>query len=200
LSQLTKKKYILVVDDSEIDRQLMCTILKKNENYIVLEASNASECLKILSVNKIDLILMDIIMPGMHGSELLGKIREQYNEIELPIIMISAKNEVSEIVECLKNGASDYITKPINFQIASMRIKTQLKIANLSIEMTRIKKKESFDELIADYNHEINNPLNIALGYLQGPKWQEDSSREKINNALWRIVDIVKKIQDVTAK
>jgi signal transduction histidine kinase len=64
--------------------------------------------------------------------------------------------------------------------------------------MTRVKKKESFDKLLANYNHEINNPLNIALGFIQGPKWQEESSREKINNALWRIVEVVKKIQEVT--
>jgi PleD family two-component response regulator len=138
VNQLTKKKYILVVDDSEIDRQLVTTILKKNEDYVILEASNSTECLAILSANKIDLILLDIVMPGMHGTELLAKIRERFNEIELPIIMISSRSEANEIVDCLNSGASDYITKPINFPIASMRIKTQLKIADLSIEMTRV--------------------------------------------------------------
>ena len=79
---------------------------------------------KLVETEPIDLILMDIMMPGEFGTQVLSKIREKFNTIELPIIMVTSKADVSDVIECLRIGANDFIAKPVNFDVAVSRIST----------------------------------------------------------------------------
>jgi len=189
-----KNKTILIVDDSDFERETLAKVLAKKGGFTIIQASEGNACLELIQSNKIDLILMDIMMPGVHGNQILLQIRKQFNPIELPIIMITAKTESSDIIECLQNGANDYITKPVNFEVALSRISTHLKLADTSREMSRLKEIESSNALITTYNHEINNPLTIALGCLDESILKKEGSIEKLKTALWRIAEIVKKI------
>ena len=191
---------ILIVDDSDFDRELLTKALTLSADFPIIQASSGEECLEILEKQQVSLILMDILMPGLHGSAILKKIREKHNPIELPIIMITSKSETSEVVSCLKNGANDYIIKPVNFEVAVSRISTHLKLAELSVEMSRLKEVATLNAVITTYNHEINNPLSIAIGCINSADLNNTETKKKLNDALWRVADIVKKIKSVSEK
>lgn len=193
-------KTVMIVDDSEVDRATLGAVLKKS-NYEVIFVESGEKCLELVSKSKPDVILLDAIMPEMDGNEVLRKLRTKYNAIELPILMVTIKSSSSDIVESLSIGANDYITKPVDFDVALMRINTQLKIYELSLSLSKLKELEAVNAMIATYNHEINNPLSVALGALKrlegvGPT----DDYEKIERALWRITSIVKAIKDVAKK
>lgn len=195
-----RKKTILVVDDSKFDRQLIRNVLEAKSSFYIIEAQEKKECLQILNDQNVDLVLLDIMMPGVHGTELLVEIRNSKNPIELPVIMVTSKAEAEDLGECLKNGANDYVTKPVQFDIALARINAQLKLAELSIEMTRLKEIAALDALISTYHHEINNPLAIALGVLERPDWSSIENHKKLKDALWRVAEVVKRIRAVSEK
>jgi DNA-binding response OmpR family regulator len=192
------KKYILIVDDSDFDRQLLVNAIAKKSNFHTLEANSGEQCLELLEKEKVSLILMDIMMPGDFGTQVLIKIREKFNAIELPIIMVTAKADASDVIGCLQSGANDYITKPVNFNTAVSRMTTHLMLAEISNKMAHLKEMEALNAMITTYNHEINNPLAIALGCLNTPLVKDEQSVEKLKEALWRIAGIVQKIREVT--
>ncbi|OQW49160.1 MAG: hypothetical protein A4S09_03595 [Proteobacteria bacterium SG_bin7] len=193
-------KKILIVDDSDFDRDVMAEVLKRKGEYEVVEARSAKECYDIISLEKVDLILLDILMPGTLGTDILKKIRSHTNVIELPVIMMTAKSDTQEVVNCLHDGANDFVSKPVNFDIMVSRIKTHLALSDLSKEMGRLKEVAALDAMIATYNHEINNPLTIAIGCLNDQDIKSNSKYEKLNRSLWRISEVVKKIQEITAQ
>jgi len=195
-----KTKTIMVVDDSEVDRGTLSSVLKKHHFNVVL-VEGGEKCIEQVGKSKPDVILLDTVMPNVDGNEVLRQLRAKYNAIELPILMVTIKSGSSDIVESLSLGANDYITKPVDFDVAIMRVNTQLKISELSQNLSKLKELEAVNAMIATYNHEINNPLSVALGALRrlegfGPA--EDY--EKIERALWRITSIVKAIKDVAKK
>jgi len=191
---------ILIVDDSDFDRKLLSSALGRKGDYLFEEAKSGLECLEFLAVNKVSLVLLDIMMPGSPGDQVLKKIREKFNAVELPVIMVTGKSDASDVIECLQNGANDYITKPVNFKIAVSRIETHLRLADISEKMAHLKELAALDGMIATYNHEINNPLMIALGLVEGSDLSRAAVREKLKTSLWRIADIVKKIKEVGDK
>ncbi len=193
-------KTILIIDDCDFERSILVKGLTIKGGYSLIEAKSGEECLELISQTKISIILMDIIMPGILGSEVLKKIRIKFNPIELPVIMITSKSETSDIIECLQNGANDYITKPINLDIAMSRISIHLKITELSNEMAKLKEIASLNAVITTYNHEINNALSIAISCFNGKIIESEVKVEKLLNTLWRIADIVKKIKIASEK
>ncbi|MCI1944417.1 response regulator transcription factor [Clostridium luticellarii] len=117
------KNLVLIVDDDESIRELL-GIMLRNQNMDTVCAANGMEALHILENTKIDLILMDIMMPKMDGMVACMKIREKLN---MPIIMISAKVEDSDKIMGLTIGADDYIAKPFNPMIVMAKVKAQLR-------------------------------------------------------------------------
>ena len=139
-------------------------------------------------------------MPEMSGTEVLEKIREKKNNFELPVIMVTAKDEASDVVEALKNGANDYITKPVNMEIAIARVNTQLQIRNLFEDSLKNKQINTINTMVTTLNHEINNPLAIAIGNLTISREKIDKERiDKALNALDRITKIVKQIEKISS-
>jgi len=117
------KETILVVDDN---KEIVYSIseLLKYEGYEVMKAYDGLEALKLASENKIDLIILDVMMPKMNGLSALMKMRE-YSKI--PVIILSAKTEESDIVSGLVLGADDYIEKPYKPAELMARVKAQLR-------------------------------------------------------------------------
>jgi CheY-like chemotaxis protein len=188
---------VLIVDDSDFDRNLL-TIVFKSKGFQVSGVDCGSKCFEEIEKSKPDIVLLDIMMPEMNGQDVLHEIRKKYNSIELPDIMVTSKSDASDIVELLCLGANDYIVKPVDFEIALMRIMTQVKIGILSKEMSRLKEIEAIGAMIATYNHEINNPLSVAFGCLKSyAKNKDEETFEKLDRALWRIAEIVKRIDGV---
>jgi DNA-binding response OmpR family regulator len=197
---MNKQVKIFIVDDSDIDRQLLMQVLQK-KNFDVVVFNSGVQCLEQLKNEVPQLVLLDAMMPEMHGNEVLHSIREKYTRIQLPVIMITAKSDASDIVESLCLGANDYITKPVDFDVALMRIMTHLQISNLSKEMSRLEQIAALNAMVLTYNHEINNPLAIAIGNLtacSNIKSYERENYDRVESALWRIAEIIKKIEEIS--
>ena len=116
---------LLIVDDNELNRDMLARRLAR-KGYEIVQADSARELPQRVKEEAIDLVLLDIEMPEISGLEALKTLRETYSPIELPIIMVTAKNQSDDVVRALDLGANDYVTKPIDFVVALARIGTQL--------------------------------------------------------------------------
>lgn len=130
-------KQILVCDD-DVDITESIFIFLKREGHKIFKCYSGKEALDCLSKNHIDLVLMDIMMPGENGLDVVMKIRETS---DVPIIFISAKSEISDKVTGLNIGADDYITKPFNKDELKARINSVLKRSTITSE---IKSKKTY--------------------------------------------------------
>jgi serine/threonine protein kinase/CheY-like chemotaxis protein len=117
---------LLVVDDNEVNRDMLSRRLSR-KGYQVKTASNGHEALKMVENGAFDLILLDIMMPGLNGIEVLKILRQKYSTAELPIIMATAKDRSEDVVEALELGANDYVTKPIDFPVVLARVTAHLR-------------------------------------------------------------------------
>lgn len=127
------KKILVVEDDTDI-HNLIEEILQK-ESYKVVNAYSGTEALMILEKEDIDLILLDLMLPGLNGEEIIKKVRN------IPIIVISAKITAENKVNALLAGANDYITKPFDTTELLARIKVQLRINDTNSEKKELKYK-----------------------------------------------------------
>jgi two-component system sensor histidine kinase ChiS len=123
---------ILIVDDEPLNIQVLANNLLL-ENYALAKASSGSEALALLETGyKPDLILLDLMMPRMTGYEVCEKIREKFTAIEVPIVMLTAKNQVSDLVQGFNAGANDFLTKPFVKNELLARIKTHIRLAKIN--------------------------------------------------------------------
>ena len=128
---------VLIVDDEPINRQVLINNLSLY-NYAITEASNGHEALAAMENGFIpDLILLDLMMPQMTGYEVCKKIRDRFPAYELPIVMLTAKNQVADIVEGFESRANDYLSKPIQKQEMLARIRTHISITQLTLAYGR---------------------------------------------------------------
>lgn len=128
------KNILIVEDDIEI-HNLIKEILEK-EQYKVLNAYSGTEAILLLEKEKIDLILLDLMLPGLNGEEIVKRVKG------IPIIVISAKISAEDKVGVLLDGANDYITKPFNTAELLARIKVQLRINDEKNENKELKYKD----------------------------------------------------------
>ncbi|MBR1702616.1 MAG: response regulator transcription factor [Lachnospiraceae bacterium] len=111
---------ILIIDDDVSISEMLSEALM-NEGYTVSKAYSGTEAIMILSQSKPDLVLLDLMLPGLSGEELLSRIKD------IPVIVVSAKADISDKVGLLLGGAADYITKPFNIQELLARVTVQLR-------------------------------------------------------------------------
>jgi len=149
---------ILIVDDERINQQVLKNHLRA-EKFAVAQAFSGLEALNFLEQGeKFDLILLDIMMPKMSGYEVCQKIREKYLPSELPIIMITAKDQVSDLIEGFSSGANDYIAKPFSKGELIARIKTHLNLLKINAAYGRFVPREFIRTLGRD------SILDVQLG------------------------------------
>jgi CHASE2 domain-containing sensor protein/class 3 adenylate cyclase len=149
---------ILIVDDDPVNLQVLHNYLSL-ENYAVTAASSGSEALELLKTqDPFDLILLDVMMPNLSGYEACAKIRELHLPNRLPIIMLTAKNQVSDLVTGFRYGANDYLTKPIAKDELLTRIKTHIKLSKISNAYARFVPQEYLELLHKD------SILDVGLG------------------------------------
>ena len=107
------KRKILVVDDDTTMVKLINVNLKLN-NYAVIEAVSGEQALDIVSKEPLDLVVLDIMMPGVDGWEVLSRIRLDPDTQELPVILVTAKTQDSDVIRGWELGADEYVIKPFN--------------------------------------------------------------------------------------
>ncbi len=129
---------ILVVDDEIINIQVLKNHFK-NKGYRVLQAQDGFSALEIIDAEAIDLVLLDLMMPKMSGYDVCAEIRKSRNMNELPVIILTAKNQVTDLIQAYNCGANDYITKPFLKEEILVRVKAQLAIKESVDNMKEVK-------------------------------------------------------------
>jgi len=141
------KKTILIVDDEKMILNLLsCNLIK--EGYNVIEAKDGLEAITIAQEEKPDLILLDVMLPKLDGLSVCKRVK---NIMNVPILMVTAKDEELDKIVGLELGADDYITKPFSIRELLARVKANLRkadvIANVKKEVKEVKKPEETPEL-----------------------------------------------------
>jgi two-component system, sensor histidine kinase LadS len=126
--RIEQETTILIVDDDEINRVVMGQQL---EEYNVIKCTNGLDALTAVEKSKPDLILLDLMMPGLNGYEVCQKLRQKYSQIELPIILVTAKNHLEDLTLGFKTGANDYLPKPFHNEELHSRVENQLRLSML---------------------------------------------------------------------
>jgi DNA-binding response OmpR family regulator len=116
-----KSGQILVVDDNESNRDMLSRRLI-HEGYAVRVAANGQDALQLLKTESVDLILLDVMMPEMDGYEVLVRLKTDHTLRDIPVIMISALDEIESVVRCIEQGAEDYLSKPFDPVLLRARI------------------------------------------------------------------------------
>jgi two-component system cell cycle response regulator len=212
---------VLLVDDEKMNLRILRTILRQG-NYRFLEAESGEEALKVMQQKEVDLVVLDLMMPGMDGFQTLEVIKRNPSTTFVPVIIASALKDSADIEKGLELGANDYFTKPLSdddrrFQLP-LKVRNLIKmkkmqdeLANLNQELKRMqdklieKEKESVVvEMAGAASHELNQPLTAILGNLQlisAKLPPDDPMMERVNkvlNQVDRMVELVKKIGKIT--
>ena len=116
---------LLIVDDLA-DNRAVFTRRFQRRGFETVEADCGPEALRMIDEQTFDCVLLDVMMPGMDGTEVLRRIREKFSASLLPVVMVTAKSQSDDIAEAFKIGANDYVTKPVDFVVALARINSQL--------------------------------------------------------------------------
>jgi DNA-binding response OmpR family regulator len=195
----SKPRKILLVDDDTVSNNVLASRLTKRgfqvESHLV-----GSGTLELIASSGAELVLLDVMLPDMNGVEVLKLIRSKLEKTIMPVIMVTSKDEPEDIATALQLGANDYIAKPVNIEVAIARINAHLSVCDLYRENTRRQQRDSINALIVAFNHEINNPLAIAIGNLQiGMAGNNMAAYRKSETAMLRIAELVKKITHLTS-
>jgi phosphoserine phosphatase RsbU/P len=130
---------LLVVDDDEYNRDMLSRRLQK-AGYTVAVAENGTRALGMVAANGFDLILLDVMMHGVSGLEVLQDLRKSYTATDLPVIMATAKTQSTDVVEALRLGANDYVTKPLDFPVVLARVETHVSMKRATDRIRRLER------------------------------------------------------------
>jgi two-component system cell cycle response regulator len=148
---------ILVVDDLPSNLKVLRGLLKKS-GYQLIFASSGRQCLDSIQKNRPDLILLDLMMPEMDGIEVCRRLKESPLTAEIPVIFLTASNEIDHLMQAFDLGAVDYITKPFRSSELLARIKTHLKLAYLQQKTQQQAERE---KIVRDIVEAIHSHLDI---------------------------------------
>ena len=157
---------ILVVDDQAANVQIVGTILG-NLGFEIIPASDGVTALKRMALRRPDLILLDLLMPGMGGCEVCQQLKANLDWRDIPVIFLSAADDKDLIVRALDSGGVDYITKPFNQAELISRVRTQLALKTARDRLQQL--AEDKDELLGILAHDLKNFLggmNMSAGVL----------------------------------
>lgn len=156
--ELSERKYkVLIVDDSEFNRVILTEILRKT--YDTVEAESGEKAIEILQreSNEISLVLLDVVMPGMDGYEVLEKMNDLGMIERIPVIMISAESSPDFITKAYDLGAVDYVSRPFESAVVQRRVKNTI---------TLYSKQRRLADIVADQIYEKEKNSNLMLSIL----------------------------------
>ena len=133
-----EKPKILIVDDVTENIRILIEIVK--DDYATIPSFSGEEALKKLGQHDIDLILLDIMLPGIDGYEVCRQVKLNPLTAEIPVIFISALSEVMDDAKAFKVGGADYISKPFNPPTVKARVKNQIKLRKAILDLERLNK------------------------------------------------------------
>ena len=162
---------ILIVDDTPANLRLLSNMLS-DQGYKVRSVINGQMALTAIHAAAPDLVLLDIRMPGMSGYEVCEALKADPETREIPIIFISALDEIHDKVKAFTVGGVDYITKPFQFEEVLARVETHLALRNLQRQLqneivARDKLIGELDAYAHTVAHDLKNPLTVLVGYAE---------------------------------
>lgn len=187
---------ILVVDDQDTNLLVVANVLSE-ANYELVSAKTGEQALEKIAARRPDLILLDLLMPGMDGFEVCRRIQENPEWATLPIIFVSAADDKELIVKALDSGGVDYVTKPFNKAELLSRVRTHIALKNAREKAERL--AEDKDELLGILAHDLKNHLGgiqMSASLLAGSKVLENEPRvrtlsENIQHSTERLLQFV---------
>jgi diguanylate cyclase (GGDEF)-like protein len=141
MQTLLQKARILIADDTPYNLKVLNAVLSQ-QHYHITVAHNGLETLRLAVTESPDLILLDIMMPGMDGIEACQRLKKNLDTCDIPIIFLTAKSEDDDIIRGLDLGAADYITKPFNPKILLARVRTHLSLRQKTKELLEFAHKD----------------------------------------------------------
>ena len=128
---------VLIADDNEQNRELLDAYLA-DEAYEILMAHDGQQTIDVVEESQPDLILLDIMMPKMSGYEVCEKLKADSEKRGIPVLMVTALNEMGDIEKAVKAGCDDFLTKPVNQLELKTRVRSLLKVRHLANERDRL--------------------------------------------------------------
>jgi len=209
---------ILIVDDDPINRQVLANHLLP-KGYQLTEAVGGQQALNIIENERdnraagqrpFDLILLDVMMPKVSGYQVCQRVRELFSVHELPVIFLTAKNQVADLVESFSAGGNDYLTKPISKHELLSRVETHLKLLDINRNLEHQVKERTLElehamqakgDFLAKMSHEIRTPMNaiIGLSHLTLKTELDTNQRdllEKTQDASHALLDLINDVLD----
>jgi len=178
---------VLIVDDEPVNLQVLTNILSLH-HYKVVKSSSGIEALDMIRQGlRPDLVILDVMMPKMSGFEACQLIRQQYPPNQLPVILLTAKNQVADVVAGLESGANDYLTKPVSKSELLARVQTHINLMQISASNEVLREVSQLKtQLLSIAAHDLKNPLQIIMGFAELLREQYGSNTEllKIINAI----------------
>ena len=218
IADITDKATVLVVDDTPDNLYLMSGLLK--DAYRVKIANNGEKALEIAAEHTPDLILLDVMMPGMDGLEVCRRLKSNPQTKHIPVIFLTAQSEEGAEEFGLDLGAVDYITKPFSIPIAMARIRSHIRLkqqadllAAMALESARLnaeaqRASRGREDLLAVVAHDLRNPLATILisalvlqepPALNNPGVSPKKFGERIHRAASRMQGLINDLLDLAA-
>jgi len=158
------KSRVLVVDDISQNLQVVGTMLR-NVGYHVTPATNGAQALERAQSRPPDLILLDLMMPDMDGLEVCRRLKADPSTHEIPVIFLTASNEMEHLVRGFEEGAVDYVTKPFNAPELLARVRTHLELKHARQRLREMNDEKN--EFMGIAAHDLRNPLGAITGYAE---------------------------------
>ncbi|MUV38179.1 Histidine protein kinase DivJ [Lentibacillus sp. JNUCC-1] len=180
---------ILIADDEAVNLQVLKNQLLLN-GYNVIAVSNGEAVLEVVQEQTVDLLILDIMMPKLSGYDVCQHLRKHYSLVELPILMLTAKNMMNDQLTAFEVGANDYLAKPCDRQELLSRVETLLKLSHLNQDLKTLNSQleakvdartqelrnanqglldmaKTRRMLLANIAHELGTPVTVIKGYMQ---------------------------------
>lgn len=195
-------KKILVVDDQK-DNVFVLQERLIREGFEVLSAYDGPTCLTMASEESPDLILLDVMMPGMSGFEVCKKLTANEETKLIPVLLVTALTEAEDLKEGFQAGAFDYIKKPFNRVELIARIKSALSFRESQQVLLEIEKVQTYAATVITANHEIKQPLtliNLSTAAINRELRKDELSKDVVHKRVTFIEDATKDIIYVLQK
>jgi PAS domain S-box-containing protein len=171
------KQVILVVDDQTQNNDLLEAYLVP-QGYEIIKATSGQEALQKLADNQIDLILLDVMMPGMDGFEVTRRIRQDPKTKLMPIILVTALKETEDRIQGIKAGCDDYISKPFDKMELLARIQSLLKV-------------KAYNDLMSNYRKELESEIVNMTAELKQSNKELDEQNARLSSIMNSPEDIM---------
>ena len=195
-------KKILVVDDQK-DNVFVLEDRLQREGYEVLKAYDGKTCINIAENEDPDIILLDVMMPGMSGFEVCKVLTETNTTKNIPVILVTALTDAEDLKEGFSAGAFDYVKKPFNRVELIARVQAAVRFRESQQVMLEFEKVSTFSATVSTANHEIKQPLtliNLSTAAINRELGKDEINKEVVRKRVVFIEDATRDIISVLDK